>query len=353
MFILKFFWFVLINLKRVLVMWWNKILNKEDNTLYVLTTISNYAEYKSRYSMYQMFKEKMDYYSGIKLITVELAYEGQKHKVTNWHNPDHIQIMTNKPLWHKENLLNIALKHLPKTAKYVAWVDADIEFCNVNWVSETIAKLENYSAVQLFTNANNLNVDYNSFGDSTETGFAYRYVENNCKPGTGNPDPNSKEPFYGAGFFTNGKFWHPGYAWAFRLDFLRDIGGFYDYNVLGEGDHTMANAFIGTIDRLKSDFATDGYWQTALDYQNRVQRSEYFKGINYINGTIIHHYHGSKNNRGYISRKKLYGKYNYNPQTDLIVTKQGLYSLDLSKERLINLSTEIENYFLSRKEDDK
>lgn len=334
-------------------MWWNKKVNKEDNTLYVLTTISNYAEYKSRYRLYQIFKEKMDYYTGIKLITVELIYAGQKYKVTRPNNSSHIQIMTNKPLWHKENLLNIALKHLPRSAKYVAWVDADIEFCNVNWVGETIAKLENYSAVQLFSNATNLNEDYNNFGDGQEAGFAYRYIENNCKPGTGNPDPNSKEPFYGVGFFTNGHFWHPGYAWAFRLDFLRDIGGFYDYNILGEGDHTMANAFIGTVDRLRPDFATEGYWQTALEYQNKVQSSEYFKGINYTNGTIIHHYHGNKNNRGYISRKKLYAKYNYDPSTDLIVTKQGLYSLDLNKERLMNLSGEIENYFLSRKEDDK
>lgn len=334
-------------------MWWNKMINKEDNTLYVLTTVSNYAEYNSRYELYKMFKEKMDYYSGIKLITVELAYEGQKHKVTNWHNSDHIQITTNKPLWHKENLLNIALKYLPKTAKYVAWVDADIEFCNKNWVSETIAKLENYSAVQLFKNVINLNDKHVGDTGSSDFGFAYRYIENGCRPGTGSPDPTSSEPFYGVGFFTDNKFWHCGFGWAFRLDFLRDIGGFYDYNILGEGDHTMACAFINSVERLKPDFATEGYWQTALDYQTKVQSSVYNKGISYTDGTIIHHYHGNIANRGYITRKKLYAKYSYDPNTDLIVTKQGLYSLDRSKERLINLNKEIEDYFISRKEDDK
>jgi hypothetical protein len=35
-------------------------------------------------------------------------------------------------MWIKENLLNIALRNVPKEAKYIAWSDADVTFQKTN-----------------------------------------------------------------------------------------------------------------------------------------------------------------------------------------------------------------------------
>lgn len=46
-------------------------------------------------------------------------------------------------MWIKENLINIALSKTPKTAKYIAWLDADIVFHKnkSNFSSEIIKSL--------------------------------------------------------------------------------------------------------------------------------------------------------------------------------------------------------------------
>ena len=49
-------------------------------------------------------------------------------------------------MWIKENLLNIALKKLPKTAYYISWCDADIFFVEPleTIISKILKTLESY-----------------------------------------------------------------------------------------------------------------------------------------------------------------------------------------------------------------
>lgn len=46
---------------------------------------------------------------------IECIYDWQtEFSATQADNPRHIQVKAEHPLWHKENLLNIAIKHLPQ-----------------------------------------------------------------------------------------------------------------------------------------------------------------------------------------------------------------------------------------------
>ena len=74
--------------------------------------------------------------SDVTLITVECIFESaerfglsrQSFEMTQANNPRHLQIVAPSVLWVKENLINVAVKSLPLTFEYIAWIDADIEF---------------------------------------------------------------------------------------------------------------------------------------------------------------------------------------------------------------------------------
>jgi hypothetical protein len=74
---------------------------------------------------------------GVHLLTIELAINNQSFQVTQPDNPDHYQLRTNDALWYKENLINIATRRSPPECVYIAWIDAEMQFLNLNWVEET------------------------------------------------------------------------------------------------------------------------------------------------------------------------------------------------------------------------
>ena len=71
---------------------------------------------------YKLFKEFINIY------VVEMIYNNQEYMVTSY-NPKHLQLKTETSLWHKENMINLAIeKLLSKNYKAFAWFDANIEF---------------------------------------------------------------------------------------------------------------------------------------------------------------------------------------------------------------------------------
>ena len=110
----------------------------------------------------------------VNLFIVEMIYENQKFIITNSNNKNHLQLKTETPLWHKENMINLAVnKLLPSNYKAFAWIDADIEFENTSWALDTLKILNgSKDVVQLFSHCidmsnenTNLNI-FNSFGYS-------------------------------------------------------------------------------------------------------------------------------------------------------------------------------------------
>ena len=92
--------------------------NPLDN-LYVIAAIFNPASYKSRTDLLFQFAEHMRN-SNVTLITIERVYgNSTEFSVTDNNNTNHTQLRTNITLWHKENLINRAIRRLPSTWKYV------------------------------------------------------------------------------------------------------------------------------------------------------------------------------------------------------------------------------------------
>ncbi len=328
----------------------NKIMKKDKNHLYVIAVISNAAKFESRYRIYKEFEKHISTFQNVTLVTAELAYGDAKHMVTSEFNKNHIQVRTEDAIWHKENLINVAIKKLPADWEYVAWVDADLTFINPNWVQDTIDSLQKSTVTQMFTSLVDMDADCNIMYIAQSFGKMFHDNKYQIPPDPVNP--LTKKVNYTGGIYTAGEFWHPGYAWAARRDFIDHMDGVFDLSILGSGDHLMALSFIGAVSRLDGGTLPRSYMSKIKEWEKRIFEFD-FKGVGYVNGILAHHFHGKKSDRGYETREKIYEENKFDVDTDLSRDRDGLLHLVVKDERQVKLRDDIMEYFKSRKEDSK
>ncbi|MCX8000834.1 MAG: hypothetical protein N3A69_18155, partial [Leptospiraceae bacterium] len=70
--------------------------------------------------------------------------------------------------------------------------------------------------------------------------------------------------------------------------------------------------------------------------------------LDYVEGKIFHLWHGSEENRKYVSRNKKLVELKFDPQTDLQIGKNGLWEWKTKKQELVHFC---ERYFSERMED--
>jgi hypothetical protein len=264
----------------------------------------------------------------VELYVVEMAYKEQKFIVTKSNNPKHLQIRCDIPLWHKENMVNLAVKNLlPKNYKAFAWIDADVEFESNTWSLDTLKLLNGYKdVVQIFSHAVDMDKDettlniFNSFG--------YNYAKNKQYTSKGLD------------------YWHPGFAWAITRKAYEKIGKLYDVGVLGSGDNIMAFALINKSKHYVNAKYSDDYNNSMLEFQEKAKTLR----LGYVPGVIRHYYHGKKKNRNYVERTTILAKYQYSPVKDITYDKNGIIvpTECFSSE----FRDDIMNYFWERKEDE-
>jgi hypothetical protein len=300
-----------------------------EEKLNVIAVISNPCLYAKRYILLKEFVKRLEEEEeNVNLFIVELAYAEQKFIVTDKKNKNHLQIRTEVPVWHKENMINLGVKYLlPKNYKAFAWIDADIEFENNSWALDTLKILNgSKDVVQLFSHAVDMsdhNTNLNLFN-----GFGYSY----CKEKKYTGDKS--------------EFWHPGYAWAITRKAYEKIGGIYDKGVLGSGDSVMSFAFINKAKNATNPLYHKDYNESMLAYQDKAGKLR----LGYTPGVIRHHYHGSKKNRNYTERWQVLMKYSFSPTTHLTYDASGI--LIPTEHFSAEFKEAILNYFKERKEDD-
>ena len=97
-----------------------------EENLHVIVVISNPCLYATRYKLFNEFIRRLEDEDHVKIYIIEMIYPGQKFIVTQTFNPNHLQLESSDPIWHKENMINLGVKILPTDWKAMAWVDADI-----------------------------------------------------------------------------------------------------------------------------------------------------------------------------------------------------------------------------------
>ncbi len=298
--------------------------------LAVVTAVFNPQRYKRRYELFRLFTKHIAD-SGADLFVIEHAFGDRPFVITEANNPFHHQIRSRDEWFMKEALLQILVERLPPEYGYVASVDADILFNRENWASETVEMLQHYPVVQMFSQAANLAPDgriiqlWNSFGWSYQQRLPFL--------------PGARDYTY----------WHPGFAWAYRRDFLAQIG-LMDRLALGSGDHHMAASLIGRVDDTVHGLASDSVKRYCFEWQERVQQLLRAKGdeLGYVAGLIRHEWHGKFRDRRYGERWQILIDNDFDPYRDLWRGEDGMLHLT---DRKPHLRADIRDYLRARNED--
>lgn len=304
--------------------------------LYVVTMVSNPVRFRSRWKLYEDFARHVEH-AGAVLHTAEIAFGDRDFALTEPDNPRHLQLRTSHELWHKENALNLAIQRLPADWKYVAWIDADVSFARHDWADETLHALQHYAVVQMWSHAQDLGPNHELL--STHQSFAYCHTHQLPEsPGNGCYSKKRNRIV---------NLYHPGYAWAARREAIDAVGGLLDHCILGSADNHMACALIGCVDESLQPGLSPRYALLLQQWQARAER-HIQRNVGYVPGTVLHHWHGSKESRRYLDRWKILISTGFDPDLDLKRDRQGPWQLT---DRSVELRDKLRAYFRQRDED--
>lgn len=305
-----------------------------NNNLYVLTVVFNPRRFKSRYDLYRDFKSHMEV-SGAKLFTVEISFAGRPFEVTNANDPMNLQLHTATELWHKERGLNLGFEQLFKqvpSARYCAWIDADISFTRKDWVRETVYALQHYSVIQPFSEAQFILPTYESNWKCQSECYMF-----DLRGFHQDPEIPLEDIHTG----------HPGLAWAIKKEDYIAIGGLLDICIAGSGDTYMISALKGNPFLHVKPGMSPGFTKAIQDWGNKAHEVVR-ENIGFVMGAVQHFWHGSSELRGYDTRKDIANFNEYDPVTDLVLGSNGLYEWAGNK---MKLEQDIRRSLSSRDED--
>lgn len=229
------------------------------------------------------------------------------------------------------------MEHLPEDCDKITWLDADIIFCNSEWVDETRTLLGTYKVVQPYSFCAVLprGVYAVNFDDLS---FGHGEGEKLCSMGY-------TFAHFGQLRHPNGLGAHTGYAWAARRSVF-DQCGFYDRLIFGGGDGLMAIAFFtGKFDPVYSysEEMEEDLARWVREINGNIKRSIYYTG-----GEVLHLWHGAPRYRSYTPRYQILSKHNFNPHEDIRIGPTGCWEWATSKPAL---HRQVRRYFWLRNED--
>jgi hypothetical protein len=306
-----------------------------DDILHVITVYYNPCQSKRRLKLMNDYINRINMEEDraqVFLYIVEVVYGDSPFMVTQKENHRHYQIRLSEDepvLWLKESMINVAVRCLlPSEWKAMAWIDGDLAFENMFWATECLQLLNGaYDVVQLFSHC--VDMEHNENTIQIYTSLGYQQVKGL---------PSEKGINYG----------HPGYAWACSRIAYEQMGGLYEYSILGSGDNVMALSFIQSDVVPISISSHPDYLKSVADFKRRVRGFRF----GYVPGVIRHYYHGSKANRSYMERWKILVRGGYRPLVHVWSDEEKGGVLRASGDFPVAMAEEMREYFFSRKEDD-
>lgn len=308
-----------------------------DNVLHVVGVVSNSERYHSRYRLAREWMTRMAATPNVRLHMVEAAYGDRQHeledqawKLSPFGEPSLLKLRVKTNAWLKENMINLGVRHLlPHDWRYVAWVDADVEFRNPDWAQETLHQLQHFHVVQPWQHC----ADLGHHGSIMQTHTSFGYLSQRGV----RMQKWAAEPYpYG----------HSGFAWACTRTFWEQVGGLADFCILGSADHHMAWAMVGQVDSSIHRKMAPSFFRRLHEWQQRAMRITH-GDVGFTVGRIEHNFHGPKGRRYYRERWQILVDHGFDPDADLMRDAQGCHYI-VGKP---GLEAAIRKYNRSRHED--
>lgn len=306
-------------------------LGKSD--ICVVSTYFNPCHYSARRRNFELFRDHLD----APLMVVEFSPNGEFELAKS--DADHLlQVTPGAVLWQKERLLNLALKELPDSIGYFAWVDCDFIFADSKWLQAARALLQEHDLVQCFSELTNLSEEESIRPDRDAelpiTGYSAIHLAQTGQ--TLSKDYNALRHVFQGG------------AWAARRALMEKYK-FYDSMILGGADRALTSACLGRYDQLAtthilSDVRRSHYESWARPFHQCVAGR-----IGCLEGRVLHLWHGAEENRGYSRRHQILAQIGFDPTRDLRVGKSGAW--EWTEAASPELRDWTAQYFVSRQED--
>jgi len=311
-----------------------------ERTLYIVTAINNPFLWNSRIALARKAINSWLLEKEVKVILVECAYGSRHYQLADMAGPrvTFVPVRSRSLLWIKENLLNIGIHRLPHQAWYIGIFDADIEWRHNGWAVDTMNALDIYPVVQPWQYAYDL-------GPKNEHSLVHRSFASLHHEGK-YVIPRFDEKTWQ---LVNHPYQypHPGYAWAFRRDFLEHTGGLFEYGGVGSGDHHMALALVGSAHMSIPRGVNSSYKSLLMNWQTRAQSFNGLK-LGHTYHTIEHSFHGRKENRAYNTRWQMFLDHSFDPVHDVKRNTYGVLEFAGNKPKL---EQEWDRYLRARNED--
>ena len=236
-------------------------------------------------------------------------------------------------MFYKENLLNWLMSKVPAHYTKFFMMDCDVLFEKPTWYDDVSSLLDTHDVVQPFQAAVWLDSDLKGITLKRE-GVVY---------------------INSLGEMPDLARHHPGFAWAFRRDFI-EPKGIYDLNVLGSGD-----TIIGAVVLQKSILS--GLWKKNSPEWMLENCNDYYKlfeetKMTFYSQSLYHLWHGSRKNREYhTNNNNRYELFQKICSEHNIVAKDELFSLNCHGVYEFNttirdkMNEVLLSYFQSRQED--
>jgi hypothetical protein len=259
----------------------------------------------------------------------ELAFEDQPFTLPN--SQECLRLRGRDVLWHKERLLNLAIRRLPPQFTKVAWIDADVLFPDERWYAWASGLLDAFDLIQLFDRLEQRDNDGTLIRQLN--GLAAFVAD-------GRPMPFK---------FDTSETW-PGLAWAAKRELLASHG-LLDRFVLGGADTYMsvaafnfADAWSGWHIQVLAPKLRDAWQDWATPYFHDVRGR-----VGYVPTTVVQLGHGTAANRQYVDRMEILSRYDYDPAVDIGLGPQGIWQWASDKAEF---HSAVSRYFIQRQEDD-
>jgi hypothetical protein len=322
-----------------------------DRELAVVSCFFNPGGSKRRVSNFQAFLASIRK-SGVRCLVVELAFGNNEFSIVD--HEDVIQLRTNNVLWHKERLLNIGIrKLLSEGYRKIAWLDGDIVFEDPHWPSEIASRLEQANLCQVFST---IGIQSHESGPPMVAFSAVRYFREYDELYM---QPARKGRHMLRGVLKGGQ---SGFGWAARAEVLEKVL-LFESAVVGGGDKLM---FIASLADNFSDPRFEGLTQSKLacgscGHRNhsvayRAHFADWARqwsaavngAVDYARLHIRDMYHGTRGDRGYMTRHDIIYKHEFDPAVDLVRDAAGCLAWAEGRDQM---RQGVEAYFLSRRED--
>lgn len=267
--------------------------------LHCVVAVANPCGLKSRYELARATIERIERRNAdsVRVHVVELAYGNQSFVVTQENHSRHLQLRAEVPMWHKENLINLAVARLlPRDWQAMAWIDGDVEFDSPTWALDALKLLKGgFDVVQLFSHA----LFMDALGNTLRfySGYGYNFVRGRTYTGEGSDA------------------WHPGFGWAYSRKAFEQAGGMFEYELSGHGDGVIAHCMMGGFDwnTYWIPFSSDGHRDAVLAYNSSCAGLQ----MGYTPGVVRHYFHGTYESRKYLERRQIYNDFKFDPLLDL------------------------------------